>query len=364
MIHVWACWVFGANVSCHSPITGFGYIDDRLLLLRGNRNAVSRSGQFDRDFGLEVSLNKCAVGAASKDRGALDLANSLNYMFQQTVEMLGVKAAWGHLCGLLRFSVHKSVLRLRAMRSLKLRSLRARDLVRSLAATWAAAYATPDPDELRTLQKEVEAGMFTLAGHGAAKVLFYEITGWWLDRRFALDECTLREFWRNVVRPGAWTEELPLSHLQGWVCRCLPNVPPLLARLGWSFSPDPRVVCTALMRKVNARTIHLGRESFRGVRQWLVVHCRHLYVSSLDRLWHVTLACVAAGASTWHFNAGGDFPANHARHLCLCEKRLPSRPHLAWNCPCLPVEVDLQMPTDRAAERLFPVFLGSKPFQT
>ena len=212
-----------------------GYIDDRLLLLRANheiaalRSAVSRSGQFDRAFGLEVSLKKCAVVAACNDCEALQLAASLDYQFKQTIQTLGVQATWGPPWGLLRFSLHKSVVRLRLMRSLNLSSQRSRQLVRSLVTpgiTWAAAYASPDREELRALQKEVEACMIALAGHGSAKVLFYEIMGWWwLCPHFALDEATLRELWRCVVRPHAWTEELPLSLLQGWAIRSLPNVP-------------------------------------------------------------------------------------------------------------------------------------------
>ena len=140
------------------------------------RSAVSRSGQFDRAFGLEVSLKKCAVVAASNDHEALQLAASLDYQFQQAIHTLGVQATWGPPWGLLRFSLHKSVVRLRLMRSLNLSSQRSRELVRSLVTpgiTWAAAYASPDREELRALQKEVEACVIALAGHGAAKVLGY-----------------------------------------------------------------------------------------------------------------------------------------------------------------------------------------------
>ena len=101
MTHAWACWVFGSSVSPQSPINGLGYIDDRLLLLRANheiaalRSAVSRSGQFDRAFGLEVSLKKCAVVAACNDCEALQLAASLDYQFKQTIQTLGAQASWG-----------------------------------------------------------------------------------------------------------------------------------------------------------------------------------------------------------------------------------------------------------------------------
>ena len=174
-----------------------------------------------------------------------------------------------------------------------------------------------------------------------------------------------------------------------------------LTRLGWSFSSDSSCLyCRDA--EGHARTIRVGYELFSGVRQWLVAHYRRLFLAQLDRLWcpvirpadyavgrqlpppdadavfsfeghkrafreashdrHISLACVAARASSWHFNAGGDFSHDHPRQVCLCNKRLPSRPHLAWNCPCLPVDRDLQLPTDRAGERLFALPGGSQPF--
>ena len=54
-----------------------------------------------------------------------------------------------------------------------------------------------------------------------------------------------------------------------------------------------------------------------------VGHHQAFKVASGDR--YLTLACLAGGSSAWHFNANGNFG------------QLPSRPHLAWGCPCLPV---------------------------
>ena len=150
-----------------------------------------------------------------------------------------------------------------------------------------------------------------------------------------------------------------------------------------------------------SRSIAIGCESFVGLQQWLIAHYRCKYIARLDRLWkpqlrteghavglqlpvpsrraeygfqghrmafaasaesrHVAMACVGAGASSWHFNAGGDFAEDHARHSCLCDARFPSRPHLAWNCPSLPVPASLQLPTDRAAERLCALPYGCQP---
>ena len=60
--HAWCCFVLGASNDIHDKITGYGYIDDRLLLMRARgsfedlRMAVHWSDKFDKVFGLEVSL--------------------------------------------------------------------------------------------------------------------------------------------------------------------------------------------------------------------------------------------------------------------------------------------------------------------
>ena len=405
--HVWACYVFGANLSLSSPVTGYGYIDDRLLLLRSNQDAaaltcaVDRSSRFDQAFCLEVSVAKCSVVAAPNDRECAALASTLGYKFEQHFDALGVQAQWGRPWRLLRYSLRKATCRLCALRSLRLPSQRTRALVRSLvlpAVTWAASFATPTEDDLWLLQREVEHCMHALAGHGAAKVLFFELLGWHLEPCFAIDERILRDMWRAIVSPGSWTEELPLAQLSGWVSSCLPNLGSTLSRLGWTLSQDGRSVGSHDIDG-GSRSIAIGCESFVGLQQWLIAHYRCKYIARLDRLWkpqlrteghavglqlpvpsrraeygflrmafaasaesrHVAMACVGAGASSWHFNAGGDFAEDHARHSCLCDARFPSRPHLAWNCPSLPVPASLQLPTDRAAERLCALPYGCQP---
>ena len=67
----------------------------------------------------------------------------------------------------------------------------------------------------------------------------------------------------------------------------------------------------------------------------------------------LALASVGAGASNWHFNAGGDFGPEHARRRCCCGDLAPSRPHLAWACESFAeCRVGIESPADRAAERL------------
>ena len=184
--HAWACFVFGPRPDPQRPIAGFGYIDDRMILLRAHhsvahlRVAVQKSSDFDRIFNLEVAARKCAVVAAPNDREASGLAATLGYSFVDYFASLGVRAGWHSGWGLLRFSLRKAVLRLKALQSLGLCSAQARLMIRSLvvpAAVWAASFASPSQADVNCLQKEVERCMHATAGHGVAKVLFYELVG-------------------------------------------------------------------------------------------------------------------------------------------------------------------------------------------
>ena len=406
--HVWACYVFGAQHSAQDPVTGHGYVDDRLMLLRAHgtyhdlRQAVERSNIFDRGFGLEVAVTKCAVLARGNDGEARDLAATLRYKFGSELRTLGVKVSFEGHWGLLRFSPEKCIQRLRAIRSLQLSIVQVKPLVRSLVLpciAWAAPYASPDAADITRLAAEIEACLEMMAGHGAAKVLFYEIIGWELEPQFAVDLAILRAFWRTSCRPDAWTESLPLTELGGYAARVLPQLQPTLARLGWWISEDTRTI--SCHDEENAlRTLHLGRESFKRLREWLAISYRRLYFHKTWRVWHhhprpedhatglqlpvpdadldyrfeghkraykeagnnreLQLAVVGAGASNWHFNAGGNFDPD--RHRCPCGGLRPSRPHLVWNCSHFEgLRGDLAPPRDKAAERLFALPVGRLP---
>ena len=112
--HAWACFVFGPRPDPQRPIAGYGYIDDRMILLRAHhsvarlREAVQRSSDFDRIFNLEVAARKCAVVAAPNDSKPSGLAATLGYSFVDYFASLGVRAGWHSGWGLLRFSIRKA----------------------------------------------------------------------------------------------------------------------------------------------------------------------------------------------------------------------------------------------------------------
>ncbi|CAE7475726.1 L96 [Symbiodinium sp. CCMP2592] len=408
--HAWCCYTLGSSRELADKITGYGYIDDRLLLLRPHgtfddlQPAVRRSDHFDSVFGLQLSLRKCAVVSAPDSAPAAALAAALGYVHAHHLETLGVNASFDSEWRLLRYSVYKATLRLRALRGLRLTTRRARLLILSLvmpALTWAAAFAEPDDKEVQALYHEIQYCMEATAGHGAAKVLFFENVGWQLEHRYSLDLAALRLFWRRTTTPEAWTEELPLTDAQQGALLLLPRVPGILQRLGWWLGPDNKTVCCRDDFGM-VRQICIGREAFSGLCYWLRLHYRRLYVAKAARIWgpesrgedcatgldlpppspaldyefqghrlvfggagqnrNLALAALAAGASNWHFNAGGNFGEDHPRQLCACGKVRPSRPHLCWNCEHFaPLRGDVAMPGDRAAERLFALPIGRLP---
>ena len=409
--HAWCCYTLGSNKGLCDKLAGYGYVDDRLLLLRAHgsfddlRQAVQRSDYFDKVFGLEVSLPKCAVVSQPDCPEASALAAELRYKHAHDLETLGVTVPFEGEWRLLRFSVRKTTLRLRALRGLKLDTRKARLLILSLvmpALTWAAAFAEPDPQEVQQLYHEIQFCMDNTAGHGAAKVLFFENVSWHLEPRFSLDIAVLRTLWRRTTTPEAWTEELSLSELRQGPLQLLPRAAALLSRLGWWFEVGPKALCCYDLTGT-VRRIFVGQESFHGVRYWLQLHYRQLYVAKTARVWrpvqraedcavglelpqpdpsveysfgghkllfeaagannrNLQLASLAAGASNWHFNAGGDFEPSHDRQFCACGKKHPSRPHLCWACSHFaPLRGDLALPADRGAERLFALPSGRLP---
>ena len=240
------------------------------------------------------------------------------------------------------------------------------------------------------------------AQHGAARVLFFEVVGWGLEPQFAMDVSTLRAMWRTVVKPPAWLEEVPLFQAFPSPDMLLPLLNPTLLRLGWWLSRDSKSLhCVDDQDRV--RTVEIGQESFGCVRRWLIYHYRNLYIRTTARVWHpmqrnqpdcatglrlpapprhvqfefsghrlafeassdnraLALASVGAGASNWHFNAGGDFGPEHARHRCVCGDLAPSRPHLAWACESFAeCRRGIALPEDRAAERLLAKPVPQRP---
>jgi len=400
--HCWAAFVLRPQSARPATVTGHAYVDDRCLLLRAEaphahlRDALLRSDAFDRAFKLKLSLTKCAVVARADDAEASALARERQYKHLQTLKVLGVTVPLEEQWGLLRFSLDKVQLRLRLMRGLDLRLRDARQLLRELivpAYAWAAPYAMPEPHELEAVRQETLFLCSRQVGQEAARVLFYEIAGWFLEPQFALDAAVLRATWRYVVRPPEWCEELPLSDARPPPPTVLPRLRQTLDRLRWWLTPDAgHLCCKGSLGET--RQVHVGFESFRIVLRWLTVAYRMRYVLNTGRVWqyrareadaacgllcpvppkdahyefaghrtvfeeargdrNLVLASFGAGCTNWFFNAKANFDPGHQRHLCMCGGTKPSRPHLVWCCShTASLRQGIPPPQDRAAERLF-----------
>ncbi|CAE7745015.1 L96 [Symbiodinium sp. CCMP2592] len=309
--HVWACHVLGVEDQVDRPITGYGYVDDRVLLLRRHGSfqdlalAVERSNQFDRAMQLEVSLPKCAIIAEASCQEAAALARTLGYKHLQDLETSGVVVPQHGPWRLLKFSLRKLQVRLQLLRSLGLPNRTIGLLLRSLIVpcfTWAAAYAAPDAAELTAIRQEINHMTARFSTFGCARVLLHETIGWFLDPQFCLDVATLRAYWRSVVQPMDWTEALPLSELQGYVIKALPMLEPTLQRLQWALSADTKEGGVGLLSLepggVGLRLPPPSRDAqfaFGGHRE-----CFRAAGSDRELL----LASIGAGASNWHYNAG------------------------------------------------------------
>eukprot|EP00439_Symbiodinium_sp_Y106_P033647 s699_g4.t1 len=363
--HCWAAYVLASENPCTAPVTGHAYVDDRCLLLRAGaplshlREALARSEAFDSACKLTLSLTKCAVIASPDNvEAASSLARDLRYQ-HQVLEVLGVEVPFDGTWGLLRFSLAKVELRLRLMRGLDLRLT------------------------LKPSGQEILFLCSRQVGQEAARVLFYEVAGWFLEPQFALDAAVLRATWRLVVRPPTWCEALPVAEATLSPQLVLPQLAGVLDRLKWSLSHNARHLC-CIGPGGEARRVHIGFESFSTVLQWLTVAYRMRYVLKAGRVWHhkdrgpdaacgllcpargdrnLSLAAVGAGCTNWFFNAKGEFSQGHPRHKCWCGGTHPSRPHLVWSCSHTSgIRRGIPLPTTvRAAERLFAKPVPPKP---
>ena len=211
----------------HTLTIGFsGYV--HMVL---SHAAVSRSNRFDSAFGLELSLTKCAVVAAPDCAEARRLAHDLHYQFEHSLETLGVTVPFDGPWRPLRFSLHRAILRLRALRGLHLGARKARTLVQSLVLpclTWAAAYATPDPDHIAAIKGEMYC-MMAMSGREAAPVLSWSPSIAWTLLHFA---------------HGGGNRLIPRLGPRYFPCRKLTRS---TCSHGWGGGLSPEKPCAALM---------------------------------------------------------------------------------------------------------------------
>ena len=120
----------------------------------------------------------------------------------------------------------------------------------------------PNAQDLEAIRQEILYLCSRQVGQEAARVLFYEVAGWFLEPQFALDAAVLRATWRLVVRPPAWRETLPVAEATLSPQLVLPQLAGVLDRLKWSLSHNARHLCCT-DPSGEARRVCIGLESFR-----------------------------------------------------------------------------------------------------
>ena len=174
------CW---CELVITKGITGFGYLDDRTILLQKGcsldvlRDALQRSADFDRVCGLSRAPDKCFLAAKQRSDESRSIATQFQLQVCDVVDVLGVTVDLAGDWQLLKFSLRKAVLRLRLLKWTQTSTFKKRSLVRSLVLpclTWAAAFAAPCKEDLIAVKHEIFSLFNPWYGQEAARVLIFE----------------------------------------------------------------------------------------------------------------------------------------------------------------------------------------------
>ena len=408
------CWAQYVTAS-GEPVEISVYADDRLFWC-WNRDrpgalveAKRRSDAFDNAAGLTCRASKCHVVAKSPELRAHFQTDAFGYNCSSCLSVLGVaydlvgrelpklaKPKTGrlkHVIGAIANASFKWPERRRLMKSLVLPALR-----------WASGIASLDDAALSTLAEDARVAFSHKLAKDMPRCLLFEFLGWDAEPMFATARAHLHAASRLASTSRQWHDLAPLDFATARWPALLPQTVATLSQLHWSFSADGTVIsrtdvdgcrrsfivgidntailddwlrevfrkralatCNRIkksMHRSDAHNVGLatgldlprpepGVALFKGHRA-LFEH------SSGDR--EIRHACYATGLSHWHFNPTLRCGPEDPRSACLCGGKLPSRPHLVWCCPCTASHrTHLQMPCDRAQERLFTQVLPEYP---
>ena len=393
------CW---CELTITKGITGFGYLDDRTIMLQEGfalevlQGALHRSAAFDRASGLTCAPDKCFLAARQHTDASRAIASQFDLQVCDRVDVLGLSVDFNGGWQLLKFSLRKAVLRLRLLKWTQTSTFKKQKLVRSLVLPclhWAAAFAAPSKDDLFAVKQEIFSLFNPWYGQEAARVLIFEHLSWQIEPEYAIDIACLREIWRFVAKAPQWTDTCPLDAAFPQWHEVFPRAQAVLDKLQWRLLDNGRS-----LQRIDAngalRALEVGVDSFKCVHQWLTAHFRgeymkktgrvvqsfhrrdpslargldlpppppnHEYAFRGHRICHdeaktsyLHHASSVTGGSAWFLNAGQRFFNSTVQSNCLCGAPQPSRVHITWVCPFTQdLREGLSLPTDRAQERLF-----------
>ncbi|CAE7217270.1 unnamed protein product [Symbiodinium sp. CCMP2592] len=400
---VMALWSQHVEVGGAGAVQTVSFVDDRLFWSSAPATLAAaklRSSAFDSAYGFSCDVSKSKFVHRASDAEVRALAADLGYDEADCLTILGLvipldRAEVPMLKG---FDLEKVRRRLRliavAVRSLATKCRFMNMLVLPML-TWAGGYASVPQDTMEALMADFRWLLHKDLAADSPPVLCYELAGWEVHPGYARDLAALRGAAGLHCRVPVWLEEASVRLAgQRWPAM-LPVTREVLANLGWWC--DARG--SFILRRDSygqVRSFEVGVDSFETVAEWLrdayrrrgLANCGRV-VKALHREEEPDLAqdlalpgppkdylavfaghrwawrsssdtlerrsAMVTGCSAWfkhkklmHHARDGAGPPD-----CLCSKRLPSRPHLLWNCPATrDLVADVSPPVNRLQERL------------
>ncbi|CAE7631163.1 LINE-1 retrotransposable element ORF2 protein [Symbiodinium microadriaticum] len=414
-----ACFlkVWGTHVGKGSVKTT-SFVDDRtfwaLATGRAMRDvevelisAYRRSNEFDRCCAFSCRPVKCKIASGRASELQI-LQGATSYNLSSVLECLGLThdLVSGGVT-LTSESLEDACLRARNIAKLPCDMAGRARLFRALVIpkfVWAAGVASVSDDTLWRLRQEM-VSVFTRQWCADTPLLIgLELLGWECDPCFQSCVLSLAAAFRYHCLPPRWHEHVGLDVVaKKWPC-LFRDAARWLAKLGWWVSCDGGTVSRRDDQGI-IRSFAVGFDSFRVIQRWVRDYFRKNFASRIGRIasslhrhqgqnlaqgldlpgppagsvfllqGHKQLfqraatrmqvqAAMTTGCSVWHtFGArSGGMREEDPRAVCICGKRLPSRPHLCWTCPATAhVRQSIEAPSDRARERLFAVPLPEMP---
>ncbi|CAE7766887.1 unnamed protein product [Symbiodinium sp. CCMP2592] len=387
------------------------FVDDRLLWSRSAealRQGKLRSDEVDAAYDFTCDVAKCRFAFRGADPAALALRDELGYASSEVLVVLGLVVPLdpAMVPSLRDFDLKVVQRRLRLIGAATHSLPNKRRLLLSLVLplfTWAGGHAFVGEEALTAVLSAFRHAIFKDLAVDAPLVLGYEVAGWECHPLFAAQSAALRQAARLQASPPVWIEEESVDFAAKRWLELLPGARLLLDELQWWSAERGRFICRRDSYGV-VRWFELGVDSMEVLFEWLrderrragLAGCgrvlrslhrpdpqnelagglvlpapprgslclfaehRQMFARAADAIDRAS--ALATGCSTWHKakrNAGrgprGDGgAAPGSAEVCLCGRKLPSRPHLAWACSATAqYRENVPLPVNRAEERLF-----------
>lgn len=393
------------------------FVDDRLIFGREGRlpdlqRAIEASNDFDDCVQFECKPKKCAVAAAAAGAGqgfspaVVNFAEAVRYPLTCKLKVLGLIHVAGQRGAISMDPGLPAAIRLLAKCIGMLPgpgALRGAILKQMLIPklTWCAGVAAYDLQTLRDLRYDVVRALHPQALVDTPNVLALQILGWRHEPVGAALLATLRTCIRWQFRRPRWLEDVGIDFALRPAAAILPGVQSALEALGWWLGPDSLSFCRRDAHG-RLRSFVMGEDSTKLLALWIEYELSRSALQTCSRVAkslhrpheaqlaqgldlpkppadHVVLAqghqavfagasdkwslqtALAGGCSVWSHFPKAALRAEDPRAVCVCGKRLPSRPHLVWACEALQHLRPPRMPCDRAQERLFAVTTPEVP---